>query len=80
MMKRTSPNVTDPISLENIDILDEWVCEEPSLLTLDDVCGWTTIEQPTLEGENIPGFDVGGEAGPVIGEELEAEDEDDGVV
>ncbi|KAJ8639871.1 hypothetical protein MRB53_016565 [Persea americana] len=80
MMKRTSPNVTDPISLENIDILDEWVCEEPSLLTLDDVCGWTTIEQPTLEGENIPGFDGGGEAGPVIGEELEAEDEDDGVV
>lgn len=80
MMKRTSPNVTDPISLENIDILDEWVCEEPSLLTLDDVHGWTTIEQPTLEGENIPDFDGGGEAGPVIGEELEAEDDDDGVV
>lgn len=25
-------HATDPISLENVDVLDEWICEEPSLL------------------------------------------------
>ena len=44
----------DPISLDNIDLLNEWICEEPSLLDGDDI-SWETIEAPlstlTLEDE-----------------------------
>ena len=44
----------DPISLDNIDLLNEWICEEPSLLNGDDI-SWETIEAPlstlTLEDE-----------------------------
>ena len=43
-----------PISLDNIDLLNEWICEEPSLLDGDDI-SWETIEAPlstlTLEDE-----------------------------
>jgi hypothetical protein len=35
----------DPISLDNIDLLNEWICEEPSLLNGDDI-SWETIEAP----------------------------------
>jgi hypothetical protein len=44
----------DLISLDNIDLLNEWICEEPSLLNGDDI-SWETIEAPlstlTLEDE-----------------------------
>ena len=44
----------DLISLDNIDLLNEWICEEPSLLNGDDI-SWETIEVPlstlTLEDE-----------------------------
>jgi hypothetical protein len=47
-------DVLDPISLDNIDLLNEWICEEPSLLNGDDI-SWETIEAPlstlTLEDE-----------------------------
>jgi len=49
-------NVLDHISLDNIDILNEWICEEPSLLDGEDI-SWETIEAPlstlTLEDEEI---------------------------
>eukprot|EP00258_Populus_trichocarpa_P049868 XP_024465887.1 uncharacterized protein LOC18102381 [Populus trichocarpa] len=47
-------DVLDPISLDNIDLLNEWICKEPSLLNGDDI-SWETIEAPlstlTLEDE-----------------------------
>jgi hypothetical protein len=47
-------DVLDRISLDNIDILNEWICKEPSLLDGDDI-SWETIEAPlytlTLEDE-----------------------------
>ncbi|RWR73175.1 hypothetical protein CKAN_00143100 [Cinnamomum micranthum f. kanehirae] len=80
MIKKTGKNITNPISLENIDILDEWICEEPNLLTMDDVQSWTCVEQPNQAADNIPDFDFdGGEEegpGPVTGEELGVEDDD----
>ena len=44
MIKRTGKNIADPISLENIDILGDWVAEEPTLLTMEEVCGWASLE------------------------------------
>lgn len=38
----------DPISLENIDVLGDCVCEEPSLLGEEDVA-WEIVEPPSLE-------------------------------
>ncbi|KAG5233223.1 DNA binding protein [Salix suchowensis] len=35
----------DPISLDNIDLLNEWICEEPGLLDGDDI-SWESIEAP----------------------------------
>eukprot|EP00268_Persea_americana_P038135 TRINITY_DN37788_c0_g1_i1.p2 TRINITY_DN37788_c0_g1~~TRINITY_DN37788_c0_g1_i1.p2 ORF type:complete len:119 (-),score=29.93 TRINITY_DN37788_c0_g1_i1:87-443(-) len=70
MIKRTGKNITDPISLENIDILDEWICEEPNLLTIDDVRGWICVEQPNQDGGEEEG------PGPVTREELGVEDDD----
>jgi hypothetical protein len=47
-------DVLDSISLDNIDLLNEWICEEPSLLSGDDI-SCETIEAPlstlTLEDE-----------------------------
>jgi len=47
-------DVLDLISLDNIDLLNEWICEEPSLLDGDDI-SCETIEAPlstlTLEDE-----------------------------
>jgi hypothetical protein len=49
-------DVLDPISLDNIDLLNEWICEESSLFYGEDI-SWETIEAPlstlTLEDEEI---------------------------
>ena len=37
----------DLISLDNIDILNEWICEESSLLDGEDI-SWESIEAPYL--------------------------------
>ncbi|GJM91421.1 hypothetical protein PR202_ga07787 [Eleusine coracana subsp. coracana] len=42
---RKSKAALDPISLDNIDLLDEWVSEEPALLTEDDL-NWESIDAP----------------------------------
>ena len=46
----------DLISLDNIDLLNEWICEEPSLFVGEDI-SWEIIETPlftfTLEDEDI---------------------------
>ncbi|KAL3584093.1 hypothetical protein D5086_015154 [Populus alba] len=46
----------DLISLDNIDLLNEWICKEPSILGREDI-SWETIEAPlstlTLEDEDI---------------------------
>ena len=55
MIKRTGKNALDPISLENIDILADWIAEEPTLMTIDEVEGWATIEVGSVE-EDIPDF------------------------
>uniref|UniRef100_A0A6N2KIC4 BED-type domain-containing protein n=1 Tax=Salix viminalis TaxID=40686 RepID=A0A6N2KIC4_SALVM len=43
-MSRTR-DALDPISLDNIDLLNEWICEEPGLLDGDDI-SWESIEPP----------------------------------
>ncbi|XP_058218976.1 uncharacterized protein LOC131329685 [Rhododendron vialii] len=47
-------------SLENIDMLDDWVSEEPSLLDEEDIA-WEIIEPPSLEALTLddqePNFD-----------------------
>ena len=58
MIKRTGKNALDPISLENIDILADWIAEEPTLMTIDEVEGWATIEVGSAK-EDIPDFDGG---------------------
>uniref|UniRef100_A0A6N2K340 BED-type domain-containing protein n=1 Tax=Salix viminalis TaxID=40686 RepID=A0A6N2K340_SALVM len=35
----------DPISLDNIDLLNEWICEDPNLLDGEDI-SWESIEAP----------------------------------
>ena len=37
----------DLISLDNIDILNEWICEESSLLDGEDI-SWESIKAPYL--------------------------------
>ena len=38
-------DVLDLISLDNIDLLNEWICEEPNLLDGEDI-SWESIETP----------------------------------
>ncbi|KAF7144276.1 hypothetical protein RHSIM_Rhsim05G0071000 [Rhododendron simsii] len=45
---RRTKDALDPISLENIDVLEDWVSEEPSLLDEEDI-PWEIIEPPSLE-------------------------------
>jgi hypothetical protein len=49
-------DVLNLISLDNIELLNEWICEESSLLDGEDI-SWKTIESPlstlTLEDEEI---------------------------
>ncbi|KAF7138071.1 hypothetical protein RHSIM_Rhsim07G0069100 [Rhododendron simsii] len=47
-ISRRTKDALDPISLENIDVLDDWVSEEPSLLDEEDIA-WEIIEPPSLE-------------------------------
>ncbi|RWR88000.1 hAT transposon superfamily [Cinnamomum micranthum f. kanehirae] len=58
--RRTSSR-SDPISLENIDILLDWVCKEPALMTEEDVRGWEFVEQPAQmivgADERTPSFE-----------------------
>jgi hypothetical protein len=60
----------DPISLDNIDVLDEWVSEEPSLFCRDDL-SWENIDapfaEPTSDDEELLAIEDGEEApaGPV---------------
>jgi hypothetical protein len=42
---RKNKEQTDPISLDNIDLLDEWISEEPSVLTGEDL-SWDSLEPP----------------------------------
>jgi len=35
----------DPISLDNIDLMGDWVAEEPTLLNLDDI-NWDCLNEP----------------------------------
>ena len=73
MLKRTGKNALDPISLENIDILADWIAEEPTLMTIDEVEGWVTIEVGSVE-EDIPDFDGGEQVTVAV---VEEEDDDD---
>ncbi|KAJ8619907.1 hypothetical protein MRB53_028436 [Persea americana] len=76
MLKRTGNAASDPISLENINILADWVAEEAPLLTIEDVDSWTAMEQPAQMQEGIPDFDGGDEIGGPIGEDLGANEDD----
>ncbi|WVZ65458.1 hypothetical protein U9M48_014817 [Paspalum notatum var. saurae] len=55
----------DPISVDNIDVLDEWVSEEPSLLCRDDL-NWESVDapfaDPTSESEELFAIDNSDEA------------------
>jgi hypothetical protein len=42
---RSAEEALDPISLDNIDLLAEWVSEEPALLSEDDF-NWESINAP----------------------------------
>lgn len=46
--QRKLKDTIDPISLDNIDVLQEWVSEEPSLLCRDDL-NWESIDAPFAE-------------------------------
>ncbi|KAJ8649401.1 hypothetical protein MRB53_002424 [Persea americana] len=70
MIKRTGKNALDPISLENIDILADWIAEEPTLMTIDEFEGWAIVEVGSAE-KDIPGFDGGEQVtAAVVGEEM----------
>ncbi|KAL6846826.1 hypothetical protein ACP4OV_024274 [Aristida adscensionis] len=63
LRKRILPKPTDaidPISLDNIDVLEEWVSEEPSLLCSDDM-NWESIDaafaEPTCDNEELVSID-----------------------
>lgn len=45
---RKLKDTIDPISLDNIDVLDEWVSEQPSLLCSDDL-NWENFDAPFAE-------------------------------
>ena len=66
----------DPISLENIDILADWIAEEPTLMTIDEVEGWATVEVGLAE-EDIPDFDGGEQVTVAVVEEEDDDDYDD---
>ncbi|KAG5566685.1 hypothetical protein RHGRI_002291 [Rhododendron griersonianum] len=59
---RRTRDALDPISLENIDVLDDWVSEEPGLLDEEDIA-WENVEPPSLEALTLdedvqePNFD-----------------------
>uniref|UniRef100_A0ACD5XUR6 Uncharacterized protein n=1 Tax=Avena sativa TaxID=4498 RepID=A0ACD5XUR6_AVESA len=67
---RKCKDAIDPTSVDSIDVLDEWVSEEPSLLCQDDL-NWESIDapfaEPTSEDEELLAIEDGEEApaGPV---------------
>lgn len=62
---RKQRDVIDPISLDNINVLDEWVGEEPSLLCRDDL-NWESVDapfaEPTSDDEELLAIDDDEEA------------------
>ncbi|XP_066399708.1 uncharacterized protein [Miscanthus floridulus] len=76
--QRKLKDAIDPISLDNIDVLDEWVSEEPSLLCRDDL-NWESVDapfaEPTLDNdEEFVAIDNGEEA-PMAALSLPAADD-----
>ncbi|KAI8543505.1 hypothetical protein RHMOL_Rhmol08G0223500 [Rhododendron molle] len=57
---RRTKDALDPISLENIDVLDDWVSEKLGVLDEEDIA-WEIIEPPSLEALTLddqePNFD-----------------------
>lgn len=57
----------DPISLEGTDVWDEWVCEEATLLDIENV-GWEIIEPLFLQALTLedgePNFDAAADNSP----------------
>lgn len=53
---------TDPISLDDIDVLEEWIVEESTLLAKEDVHAWQVVEQaaPTRDDDQKPDIDLDG--------------------
>ncbi|KAF0923241.1 hypothetical protein E2562_003450 [Oryza meyeriana var. granulata] len=70
-------DVIDPISLDNIDVLDEWVSEEPNLLCKDDL-NWESIDapfaEPTSEDEELVAIDEEAPTAPLSWPAAEAVD------
>lgn len=62
---RKQRDAIDPISLDNINVLDEWVGEEPSLLCRDDL-NWESVDapfaEPTSDDEELLAIDDDEEA------------------
>ena len=61
-MRRTK-DYLDPISLDNIDLMEDWVAEESEFLLLsEEDVNWDSIEEPlatmTLEDDNDDDDDV----------------------
>ncbi|KAL6655298.1 hypothetical protein ACP70R_006124 [Stipagrostis hirtigluma subsp. patula] len=62
---RKLKDAIDPISVEHIDVLEEWVSEEPSLLCRDDL-NWESVDapfaEPTSDNEELVAIDGDEEA------------------
>ena len=44
----------DPISIDNIDIMQDWIAEEENLLDTDDFdMDWETVEEPLITSSKI---------------------------
>ena len=44
----------DPISIDNIDIMQDWIAEEKNLLDKDDFdMDWETVEEPLITSSKI---------------------------
>ncbi|RWR90990.1 hypothetical protein CKAN_02012400 [Cinnamomum micranthum f. kanehirae] len=76
MLKRTGNAASEPINLENINILADRVAEEAPLFTIEDVDSWSTMEQPAQVQEGLLDCDGGDEIGGPIGEDLGANEDD----
>ena len=55
---RRTKDALDPIRLDNIDLMDDWVAEEPKfVLLIEQDVNWTSIQEPlstmTLEDDDV---------------------------
>lgn len=59
-LKKGASELSDPTSLDNMELLGEWVSEEPGLLDADDL-DWEIIDGPSasvnLDYEELPSGD-----------------------